>query len=232
MRIALLVEYYRRLPERGDKEGSKSWAVRLQEGMADFKEQVAARYSEGTLQRMLTHPAVEARRAAVLALGLLGSMRVNQAVAARLHDDDAVVRRLAGEALWSLWFRADSEANALELQRLMRQRDPKKALSGFETLLAKAPSFAEAYNQRAILYFRLEKYQDSIADCEKVLKLNPCHFGAQAGLGQCYLKLHKPQAALRSFRKALRINPNLDGVEKTIRSLEDALGEGGKTEDK
>ena len=32
-----------------------------------------------------------------------------------------------------------------------------------------APQFAEAYNQRAILYFQMKDYARSIADCEKVL---------------------------------------------------------------
>jgi tetratricopeptide (TPR) repeat protein len=131
-----------------------------------------------------------------------------------------------------LWFRADSEANNAELQRLMRMRDPKKALVGFESLIKNARSFAEAYNQRAIVHFRLEQFENSISDCETVLRLNPHHFGAQSGMAQCYLKLRKPKAALRAFKNALRINPNLEGVEETIRALQEVLGEEGKREDK
>jgi tetratricopeptide (TPR) repeat protein len=232
VRIAILIEYYRRLPERRDKEAAQSWAVRIQEGLDRFKQEVTARYSEGTLQRLLNDSCVEARRAATLALGLMGTMGSNPALAERLHDADGQVRRLAADALWALWFRAESEANNRELQRLMRVRDPEKALAGYETLLSKAPGFAEAYNQRAILYFRLEKYDKSIADCEMVLKLNPHHFGAQSGMGQCYLKQHKPKAALKAFHRALRLNPNLDGVQDTIRTLEEVLGEEGRPEDK
>ncbi|MBL8800155.1 MAG: tetratricopeptide repeat protein [Planctomycetia bacterium] len=232
MRIALLVEYYQRLPERRPSESPKSWAVRLQEGLEDFKKLATARYSEGTFERMLTHPNVDARRAAVLAMGLAGTMTVNKAVAACLHDGDNQVRQLAGDALWSMWFRAESESNVRELHRLVRLRNPEKALAGFETLLKNAPGFAEAYNQRAILFFRTERFQESIGDCETALKLNPCHFGAQAGIGQCYMRMRKPRAALRAFRQALRINPNLEGVEETIRSLEDVLGEEGRTGEK
>jgi tetratricopeptide (TPR) repeat protein len=232
VRIALLVEYYQKLPERRANESPKSWAVRLQEGLEDFKKLAVARYSEGTLARMLNHPNVDCRRAAVLAMGLVGTMTANKAVAACLHDGDGQVRQLAGDALWSMWFRAETEANVRELHRLVRLRNPEKALPGYEALLKNAPSFAEAYNQRAILYFRTERFQDSIADCETALKLNPCHFGAQAGIGQCYIRMRKPRAALRAFRQALRINPNLEGVEETIRSLEDVLGEEGKTGEK
>ncbi len=65
-----------------------------------------------------------------------------------------------------------------------------------------------------------------------MLKLNPHHFGALAGLGQCYLQQRKNKAALKAFRAAMRINPNLDGVAETIRAIENALGEEGRKDDK
>lgn len=230
--MALLVEYYRRLPERGESEDARAWAVRLQEALAAYKQEINARYTEGSLQRLLVEPCAEARRAATLALGLVGTLGCNKALAGRLHDNDLEVRQVAVDALWSLWFRADAPAHNQELQRLMRNRNPQKALAGFQALLKKAPNFAEAYNQRAVLYFRMQEYQRSIADCETVIKLNPQHFGAQAGMAQCYMKLKKPRAALKAFRAALRIHPYLDGVEDTIRTLEDVLGEGHKPDDK
>jgi len=228
----MLVEYYLRLPERQEGETPQSWAVRLQEGLATFQQQAAARYSEATLQRLLDVPDHDARRAATMALGLSGTLASGPLLAARLHDADVQVRRLAADALWATWFRSASDDHARELQRLMRQRDIGKALAGYDALLKKAPDFAEAYNQRAILYFRLQDYPRSIADCEAVLKLNPYHFGAQAGMGQCYLKLRKHRAALKALANALKINPNLEGVEEAIRNLEESLGEEGKKEDK
>jgi len=230
MGTALVVEYYEALPDLGD-DSRLSTSARLK-ALAAFKKKVAARYTEGTLQRLLHCPNATARRAAVLALGLLGSMRSNAGVAALLRDDDRQVRLLAGNALWSLWFRADSHANNRELQRLMALADPREALDGLGTLIKKAPSFAEAYNQRAILFFRLGEYQQSVADCAAVLKRNPYHFGAQSGMAQGYLRLKKPRAALRAFRHALRLNPGLQGVEETIRALEDVLGEEGRRDDK
>ena len=139
---------------------------------------------------------------------------------------------MAADALWSLWFRADEEENNEELQRLMRVRDREKAVAGLDRLLQKAPHFAEAYNQRAIHFFKMKQFERSVADCEKTLQLNPCHFGAMAGMAQCYMQMRKHKAALKAFRAALRINPNLDGVAETIRALENALGEEGRKDDK
>jgi tetratricopeptide (TPR) repeat protein len=225
---ALLVEYYNELPQPREDEPPRSWAARMEKAVAGFRDKVAGRYTEATLQRLLDCPEGTARQAAVLARGLLGSMKSNEAVAGRLRDDDPAVRRLAGDALWSLWFRGDTEANNEELQRLMGQRDGDKAVAGLSDLIKKAPRFAEAYNQRAIRQFQAGDYRKVVDDCQKVLQLNPYHFGAQSGMAQAYLRLRQPRAALKAYRAAYQINPNLDGVEDTIRALEQALGEEGK----
>jgi tetratricopeptide (TPR) repeat protein len=227
VRTALLVEFYRDLPQPGDGNPD-TFGPRLQAALERFRRKVAARYTEGSLQRLLAAPESTARRAAVVALGLMGGGACNEPLARRLHDADPLVRQLAVDALWAVWFRGDSAANNQELQRLTRLRDPAKALAGLDALVHKAPHFAEAYNQRAILHFRRGDFDRSIADCQKTLQLNPVHFGAQSGLAQCYMKLKRPKAALKAFRAALELNPNLEGVEQTIRSLEDALGEEGK----
>jgi tetratricopeptide (TPR) repeat protein len=228
--IPLLVEFYRALPQRRAKETDEIWTQRWQTGLDNFRQEALARYTEGTLQRLLDYHAVEGRQAAVLALSLVGTMRSNEALASLLHDEDLTVRQMTADALWAIWFRADSPENNQELQRLihLNPQEPDKIRTGFEALLKKAPRFAEAYNQRAVHYFRLGDYQKSIEDCEKTLKLNPFHFGAAGGLAQCYMKQNKLRSALRAFRRAVRINPNLEGMHQVIRSLERLLGEEGK----
>ena len=228
MAKALLVEFYRRLPEREEGADPRAWLERFQSAANAFKKQAAEYYSEGTLQRLLGSPSREARRAAALALGFLGTMASNRLLARRLHDRDERVRALAASALWALWFRADGEDSGQELQRLVRLPDRGKALAGLNALIDRSPRFAEAYNQRAILYFQARQHEKAISDCETVLALNPYHFGAQVGLAQCLMQLRRHEAALRAFRKTLRIHPTLEGVEETIRALEKALGEEGK----
>jgi tetratricopeptide (TPR) repeat protein len=223
----LLVDFYRQLPTPKRGGDLESWSARFQVALDAYRDQVSARYTEGTLQRLLTHPEVIARRAAVLALGLYGTIAANAATSACLHDPDEQVRQMAADALWAMWFRGDNDDHNEDLQRLIRLRDQSQALAGLTDLIRRSPDFAEAYNQRAILYFRMGEFHKSIADCEQVMRRNPHHFGAQAGMAQCYLKIKKHRAALRAFRQALRINPNLDDVQETIRELEDALGGGG-----
>jgi len=55
------------------------------------------------------------------------------------------------------------------------------------------------------------------------VQLNAFHFGALAGLGQCYLRLGNDLWALESFRRALAINGELDGVRSSIGMIERRL---------
>lgn len=232
MSDALLVRYYDQLLEaRGGTDAEEKSLLR-QAAIEEFCQRVSARYTEGTLLRVLSSRERRARKAAVLALGLVGTMNANAPLAARLHDSHADVARMAADSLWSLWFRGDLPEHGQELRRLTRLRDAEKALAGLDELIRRAPTFAEAFNQRAVVLFRLGRYEASIADCQRALQLNPYHFGAQAGMGQCFLKLRKDRTALKAFRTALRTNPHLDGIADTIRTLEIALGDDGRREDK
>jgi tetratricopeptide (TPR) repeat protein len=155
-------------------------------------------------------------------------MTSNESLAAGLHDDDDEVRQLAVEALWQVWFRADGEDSARELRRLAHVTDRARLLAGLDELIARSPAFAEAYNQRAILFFQMHQPERAVADCEMVLALNPYHFGAQVGMARCLLQQGRRRAALRAFRRARRLHPGLEGVDEIIRNLEAALGEDDK----
>ena len=232
MGTALLVEYYNEIPEPPSHDLSV-WETRVRLALEKFRQKAAARYNEGTLHRLLHCTDVATRRAAVLALGMIGTMKQsNAALAVMLQDDDQGVRQFATDALWSVWFRGDTRANCQELRKLVELRDRRKKRAGLDALIARAPHFAEAHNQRAILHFQNEEWHKAVVDCERTLKLNPYHFGAAAGMARCHMELGKHRAALKAFRHALRINPGLDDVEEAIRALENALGEEEKRDDK
>jgi len=228
---ALLVEFYNELPQMQPDDNPVEWRIRRQAANETFKNRVGERYLEGTLLRLLDSTDGLTRRAALQALALLGAMKTaNPRMARCLHAKDADVRQAAVDALWTLWFRGGSEADNKDLKKFSQTRDRNKAMAGLNQLIERASDFPEAYNQRAILSFRMKQYEQSLADCEKVLKLNPHHFGALAGIGQCYLHLRKPRAALKAFKQALRIHPYLDGVAETIRKLENSLDEERRSE--
>jgi tetratricopeptide (TPR) repeat protein len=226
--VPLLVELFDRLPELKPGDDEELWASGVQEAMREFRAGVRRRYNEGTLVRLLASDDIKTRRAAVLALGLIGTIEANPAVAAVLHDEDPLVQRFAADALWELWFRGGSAEQNRRLQHAARERDAEKVRKELDSLIRQAPGYAEPYNQRAIWFFKRGEFSRAVEDCEAALRLNPYHFGAAAGLGQCLLKLNKPRAALRAFRTAIEINPALEHLRDTIRSLEEAIDSGGE----
>jgi tetratricopeptide (TPR) repeat protein len=219
--VPLLVELFDRLPEFRPGDDEDLWAAGARDAMREFRAALRDRYTEGTLQRILaTSDVVKARRAAALGLGLTGTPASVPAAAAALHDADFLVRRFAADSLWELWFRSGTDEQNERLREATREPDPIRARAELDDLIREAPSFAEVHNQRAIWFFKRGEFARAIEDCETVLRLNPHHFGAAAGMGQCYLKLNRPRPALRAFRQALAINPDLD-LHDAVRALEE-----------
>ncbi|HEX4591812.1 MAG TPA: tetratricopeptide repeat protein [Gemmataceae bacterium] len=225
MREPRLVTYFREIPDPSPTETPEEWTQRLRTGLEKYRRQISDVYTEATLERLMCSYDPICRRAAVLALGLVGTMATGGMLSHRLYDDDPIVRQLAGDALWAVWFRAAGREHCERLQQIVGGSNARTVLRDLDVLISRTGDYAEAYNQRAICYYRLGEFRRAAADCEAVLKLNPQHFGAAAGMAQCYLKLNRPRAALHAFRTALEINPNLDDVDQAVKALEEMLGE-------
>jgi tetratricopeptide (TPR) repeat protein len=225
MREPRLVTFFRDIPDPCPFESPDEWTTRLRTALERYRRLSSESYTEATIERLLGSPDPVCRRAAVLALGLFGTMMTNDALARRLHDDDPMVRQLAGDAMWAVWFRAAGRDHCETLQRIVSNDAGGGILSELDVLISRTGDYAEAYNQRAILYYKLGEFRRAAMDCETVLRLNRHHYGAAAGMAQCHLRLNRPRAALRAFRTALEINPNLNDVEQAVKTLEEMLGE-------
>ena len=190
-----------------------------------FRDRVMGRYTDATLARVLASSAsVPARRAAVLALGVIGEFEQSNAPLGRaMRDEDPVVRTMAESALWALWFRADTPENneALdEIRQMISHHRLAAAVDRATRLVTRSPKFAEAYNQRAIALFIQGRYAESAEDCQRVLKLNPYHIGAVSGLAQCQLELDQPREALQTLRRALKLQPYSQSIRRNIKVVE------------
>lgn len=215
---ALLVTYFKTFLD--DRDG------------AAFRDRVSGRYNEGTLGRIVSSsPDPTARRAAVLALGILGSFNQSNAVlASALADNDAAVRSMAEDALWAIWYRAGSpEQNRMlsQVRRAISRQQLEQAEALADRLIKAAPDFAEAYNQRAIIYCLQGRFAESVHDCQTVLRRNPYHFGAISGMAECQRQLNRPREALKALRRAFKLQPYHATLREEIRRLEAQLGSDG-----
>ncbi len=190
---------------------------------ARFIAGAAKRYTPETLARLTRHPTVDVRRAAVLAISLLGDFRCNAAVGATLRDDDNGVRKLAETGIRWLWRRDGdvSHQRALEvIVRLNHDGAGEEAEHRASQLIEELPSFAEAWNQRAVARFMQGDHRGAAADCREAIQRNPYHFAAAVGLAQCQIELGQDRSALEAFRHAIQLNPELKQVRACIKYLE------------
>ena len=178
--------------------------------------------------KALDQPSAQARLAAVVRLADVGTMLDADRLALRLHDDNAQVRRVASAALWQIWSRSGSKTIDSQYRRgvqLMEAAQLKEAVSAFSDIIKKQPTFAEAWNKRATLYFMMGEYQLSLKDCDEVLKRNRHHFGALSGYAQIYTEMGDFKRALDYFERALKVNPSLPNSEATLQFLQDKVAQ-------
>lgn len=227
MMTALLVTQWdaviqlRNLAVEGEPPVDEEAARRLLEIIAQWGEtspadvaieDLRANLSEEQITGLLVHEVPLVRACAVRALSAVGRRGCIAALLGRLSDREPVVRLLAGGAIQMIWLRLGTpEANDLlaATRRAITHGRIGEAKETVDAAIRESPDFAEAYNQRAIIYFEEGKFALAAIDCEKALSLMPRHYGAMAGLGRCLLRLDDEVGALAAFTLAKTINPNL-----------------------
>jgi tetratricopeptide (TPR) repeat protein len=127
-----------------------------------------------------------------------------------LKNPDESVRDQATRKLWRIWFQQKG-IHGLEIidrsQKLIDAGKMAEAETALTELINTQPDFAEAWNRRAFLYYTIGEYQKSLADCRRVINLNPAHFGALHGMGLSYAATGEYEKAIKAFRRALEIQP-------------------------
>ncbi len=103
----------------------------------------------------------------------------------------------------------------------MRRGVLDQALQRFDAIIAHAPDFAEGWNKRATVLYMMGRHDESVADVQHVLNLEPRHYGALSGLGMILIALGREEEALAWLHRALELNPYLDEV----RLMVDQIGE-------
>jgi tetratricopeptide (TPR) repeat protein len=179
-------------------------------------------FKPGQLEELLSWGHVEARRAAAFGLGLTADYRSAAVIATGVIDSDAEVRRLAQEASWNIWKRAgtaDEQARLELASRKIARNELTAAIFDLTILIAQAPNYAEAYNQRAIALFQLQRFAESAEDCRRALELNPYHFGAAVGMAQCFMRMNRVEPAYEAFLITERLNPFLPGIQEQVEVL-------------
>jgi tetratricopeptide (TPR) repeat protein len=97
----------------------------------------------------------------------------------------------------------------------------------FDEVVRLDPTFAEGHNKAATVLYLNRRFLESITACERVLELEPYHFGAISGMGLNYLALRDARNAIHWFERALAVHPGLDNLKRYIEALQMTLRNDG-----
>jgi len=141
-------------------------------------------------------------------------------------SSDKQVIRATENQIWDIWFaHPNSDVERLMqigVQRMNANRQS-EAMIIFSQLVENFPDYAEAWNRRATLHYILGNYQESIDDIERVLSLEPRHFGALSGLGLVYLQLDQLRKAKEAFEDLIKVHPNSPNARENLRRVNEDL---------
>ena len=134
---------------------------------------------------------------------------------------------LLEERIWSIWNEHPTNNKLTERlefgTELMQYGDYNYALKVFSNVLESDPKWSEAWNKRATVYFLMNQFINSLNDIDKVLNLEPRHFGALSGQARIFIKLKKYEMAIKSIERALEFYPSfkssnlIPGIERLIK---------------
>ncbi len=140
-------------------------------------------------------------------------------------DDEAEVLVARIWEMWTRSGRSDVDTLIEEGIAFLSVRQLGAAHDSFTKAIEADPSFAEAWNKRATVLYLLHQHEQSLSDIEKVLALEPRHFGALAGRGMIHAQAGRWKEALDAYYQALSVNPFLKERATIIPELERRAGE-------
>lgn len=130
------------------------------------------------------------------------------------------------QAIWRIWSHSGSstcDALVGQADKAIAASELDIAIRMLDTAVDLKPDFAEALNRRATAYFLSRQFDRSLADIDRVLALEPRHFGALSGLGAILREQGDKRKALEAYRRALAVNPFLESAKMAVKQLQGEL---------
>ena len=123
---------------------------------------------------------------------------------------DAATANGLVQQIWRIWMVPPDPELAGKMAAVLAD-ETANDLPGALGILGKTvvdyPAYAEGWNQRATIEYQMQDFTGSLADIDKVLALEPRHFGALSGKVLVYLALGNRPLALKAMFAAMKVNP-------------------------
>ena len=131
------------------------------------------------------------------------------------------------QQIWILWSTHPTDQKLTSMldegSILVQDQKLNRAIKVFTEVIEIDPSWAEAWNKRATVYYMIGEFQKSQNDIDKVLELEERHFGALAGQGLVNIQLKNYEKAILSYKKAQEIYPSMQSPKTMIKQIENLI---------
>ena len=144
-----------------------------------------------------------------------------------LKKNNPTVSKNIEQKIWILWSTHPSNDKLTSIlnegSRLMQDQNLLGAISVFTEVIEMDPTWAEAWNKRATVYYMIGEFEKSQNDIDKVLNLEERHFGALAGQGLVNIQLKNYEKAILSYKMAEKIYPTMGSPKIMIKQIQDLI---------
>lgn len=145
--------------------------------------------------------------------------------ALKVAPDEASAKAIE-QRIWAQWMVSTSDTANLLMTRVrtaIEAKDTDLAIKLLDGIVKIRPDYVEGWNRRATLYYMKKDYGRSLADIREVLRREPRHFGALAGLGLILQDIGDDKRALDAYRRALDVYPRLQRIPDVVKKLQEEV---------
>jgi tetratricopeptide (TPR) repeat protein len=145
--------------------------------------------------------------------------------ALKLAPDDTTAKAIE-ERIWTVWTASRSDTANLLMMRVktaIEAKDLDLAVRLLDGIVKIKPDYIEGWNRRATIFYMKKDYGRAIADIRQVLKREPRHFGALAGLGLILQDIGDDKQALEVYRRALEVYPRMERIPDIVKTLQEKV---------
>lgn len=124
--------------------------------------------------------------------------------------------------IWAAWAAGGGDTAAVLMTRARTATETKDldlAIKLLTAIIEIKPDYIEAWNRRAALYFVKRDLPAAMVDLRGVLRREPRHFGAWAGLGMILQDIGDERRALEAFRRAVALHPHMERIPELVKRL-------------
>ena len=131
------------------------------------------------------------------------------------------------QEIWKIWSTHPNNKKLTKLlaegSNLVNNTKYNQAIDIFSQAINLDPSWAEAWNKRATVFYLSGDFEKSQNDIDKVLELEERHFGALAGQGLVNIQLKNYKKAIKSYEKAKEIYPTMKSPDMMINQIKELI---------